>query len=102
MAQYFEKPVSTFLKTAHYAGKPIRCWEYVHCGQTSCPAYGSKEYRCWLIFGIHCKGMKVAAYPEKIDFCKGCEIIERVILTEHDSKDISPLKAIDDATVETT
>ena len=101
LAQYFEKPAETFLKTAHYAGKPIRCWEYVHCGQTSCPAYGSKEHRCWLIFGTHCKGMKVAAYPEKIDFCKGCEIIERVILTDHDSKDDSPPEAIDDATAET-
>lgn len=80
LSDYFNKPVETFLRKPQYAGKEIKCWEYVHCGQTSCPAYGSKEHRCWLILGTHCKGTKVAAYPEKVDFCKGCEIIERLIL----------------------
>ncbi|MEW6417680.1 MAG: response regulator [Nitrospirota bacterium] len=80
LAEYFGKPVENFLKEPQYAGKPIRCWEYVHCGQTSCPAYGSKEPRCWLILGTHCAGMKIAAYPEKVDFCKGCELIENLLL----------------------
>src|SRR4030043_994739 len=80
LAEYFGKPVETFLKGPQYAGKPIRCWEYVHCGQTSCPAYGSKEPRCWLVLGTHCEGMKIAAYPEKADFCKGCELIEGLLL----------------------
>ena len=88
LAEYFNKPVETFLKGPRYAGKPIKCWEYVHCGQTSCPAYGSKEHRCWLVFGTHCKGTKVAAYPEKVDFCKGCEIIERLILESDEFKEI--------------
>lgn len=88
LAEYFNKPVETFLKDPRYAGKPIKCWEYVHCGQTSCPAYGSKEHRCWLIFGTHCKGTKVAAYPEKVDFCKGCEIIERLLLESEEFKEI--------------
>ncbi|MCF6289632.1 MAG: response regulator [Desulfobacterales bacterium] len=85
LASYFDKPVQTFLKEPRYAGKPIKCWEYVHCGQTSCPAYGSKDHRCWLIFGTHCKGTKVASFPEKSGFCRGCEIIERVIMEEYDS-----------------
>ena len=29
--------------------------------------------------GTHCAGMKVAAYPEKVDFCKGCELIQSLI-----------------------
>jgi CheY-like chemotaxis protein len=57
----------------------MRCWEYVRCGQPSCPAYGSKEERCWLIMGTHCAGMKIAAYPEKVDFCKGCELIQSIV-----------------------
>jgi len=88
LSEYFDKPIETFLKEPKYAGKPIKCWEYVHCGQTSCPAYGSKEHRCWLIFGTHCKGTKVAAYPEKVDFCKGCEIVERLILESEEFKEI--------------
>jgi signal transduction histidine kinase/CheY-like chemotaxis protein len=80
LANYFGKPVETFLKEPEYAGKPIRCWEYVRCGQPSCPAYGIEESRCWLVLGTHCAGMKIAAYPEKVDFCKGCELIEGLVL----------------------
>ncbi|MEW6108355.1 MAG: response regulator [Nitrospirota bacterium] len=88
LSEYFNKPVETFLREPQYAGKPIKCWEYVHCGQTSCPAYGSDEHRCWLILGTHCKGTKVAAYPEKVDFCKGCEIIERLILESEEFREL--------------
>jgi signal transduction histidine kinase/CheY-like chemotaxis protein len=80
LADYFGMPVETFLKGPEYAGKPIRCWEYVRCGQPSCPAYGSKESRCWLILGTHCAGMKIASYPEKADFCKGCDLIKNLML----------------------
>jgi len=79
LADYFGRPVDDFLKELEYGGKPIRCWEYIRCGQPSCPAYGSKEGRCWLIMGTHCTGMKIAAYPEKVDFCKGCELIQSII-----------------------
>lgn len=85
LATYFDKPVDLFLHPPNYAGKPIRCWEYVHCGQSSCPAYGNEDNRCWLIFGTHCKGSKVAAYPGKVEFCKACEIVERLILEEEES-----------------
>ncbi|HMK49592.1 MAG TPA: response regulator, partial [Thermodesulfovibrionales bacterium] len=79
LAEYFGKPVEDFLKSPSYAGNPIRCWEYVHCGQPGCPAYGSKEGRCWMIMGTHCAGMKVAAYPEKVEFCKGCELMKSLV-----------------------
>jgi CheY-like chemotaxis protein len=84
MADYFGKPVETFLKEPQYAGKPIRCWEYVRCGQPGCPAYGIEESRCWLVLGTHCAGLKIAAYPEKVDFCKGCELIEGLVLKAAD------------------
>ncbi|MBU4406260.1 MAG: response regulator, partial [Candidatus Altiarchaeota archaeon] len=85
LADYFGKPVETFLREPEYAGKPIRCWEYIRCGQPNCPAYGSMESRCWLIMGTHCSGMKIAAYPEKVDFCKGCDLIESLI-TKHEEE----------------
>jgi CheY-like chemotaxis protein len=80
LAEYFEKPVSVFMKEPEYAGNKIKCWEYTHCGQPACPAYGNKENRCWLVHATHCEGMKIAAYPEKVAFCKGCDIIKNLIL----------------------
>jgi signal transduction histidine kinase/CheY-like chemotaxis protein len=79
LADYFGKPADDFLRKPECGGKPMRCWEYVRCGQPSCPAYGSSEPRCWLIMGTHCTGMKIAAYPEKVDFCKGCELIKNIM-----------------------
>lgn len=86
LADYFGKPVATFLKEPEYAGKQIRCWHYVRCGEPSCPAYGSEESRCWLVLGTHCAGLKIASYPEKVDFCKGCEMIENIILKSDDEE----------------
>lgn len=82
LAEYFNKPKGAFLKESTYGGKPLRCWEYTHCGQTSCPAYESDEHRCWLIPGTHCKGTAVAKWPEKAEFCKACEVIEQLVLRE--------------------
>lgn len=86
LAQYFGRPVETFLKEPKCAGKQVRCRHYVRCGEPGCPAYGSEESRCWLILGTHCAGLKIAGYPEKVDFCKGCEMIENIILREEDEE----------------
>lgn len=80
LGQYFNKPAKTFMQAPTYGGKPVRCWEYTHCGQISCPAYGSNEHRCWLMPGTHCKGVEVSKCPEKAKYCKGCEIIENLVL----------------------
>jgi signal transduction histidine kinase/DNA-binding response OmpR family regulator len=86
LADYFGTPIETFLKQPEYAGKQLRCWDFVRCGQPNCPAYGSDDSRCWLILGTHCAGMKIASYPEKVDFCKGCELIENIILRAGEEK----------------
>ncbi len=106
LADYFGKPVDLFLRPPAFAGKPLRCWEYIRCGQPSCPAYGSNEPRCWLVMGTHCTGMKIAAYPEKVDFCKGCELIKSIATEARDEypaeqilptkKDTKIILAIDD------
>jgi signal transduction histidine kinase/DNA-binding response OmpR family regulator len=84
LADYFGKPADDFLRGPAYGGKPIRCWEYIRCGQPSCPAYGSDEHRCWMIMGTHCTGMKIAAYPEKVDFCKGCDLMKGIVSQTED------------------
>jgi signal transduction histidine kinase/DNA-binding response OmpR family regulator len=86
LADYFGEPVETFLRKPEYAGKHLRCWDYVRCGQPSCPAYGSEESRCWLILGTHCAGLKIASYPEKVDFCKSCELIENIVLKAEEAR----------------
>ncbi len=83
LAGYFDKPQELFLENPVYAGKTVKCWEYEHCGQSSCPAYGNRELRCWLISGTHCKGVKVTGYPEKVEFCKACDIIENLVIEEY-------------------
>ncbi|MBW1963912.1 MAG: response regulator [Deltaproteobacteria bacterium] len=86
LAEHFGVPVETFLKDPEYAGKPARCHEYIHCGQSDCPAYDSEERRCWLILGTHCAGLKISAYPEKVDFCKDCKVIQKLVLESEASK----------------
>jgi len=86
LAEYFDVPVETFLRDPEYAGEPVKCHDYVHCGQPSCPAYDSEEKRCWLILGTHCTGLKIGAYPEKVDFCKNCEVVQRLVLDSEASK----------------
>ena len=86
LADYFDVPVETFLKDPEYAGKPVKCHDYIHCGQPSCPAYENEEKRCWLILGTHCTGLKIGAYPEKVDFCKNCEVIQKLVLESEASR----------------
>ena len=94
LSEYFGIPVETFLKEPEYGGKPLRCWEYVKCGQPSCPAYGSGEKRCWLILGTHCEGMKIAAYPEKVDFCKGCDLVKKLVICQEEETGVSEMTKI--------
>ena len=82
LANAFNGRRQTFSEPATFGGRPIRCWEFCHCGQPSCPAYNNKDARCWLIQGTHCKGEKIAFDAEKTSFCHNCEIVERLLLTE--------------------
>ena len=98
LAEHFGVPVETFLKDPEYAGKPARCHEYIHCGQSDCPAHDSEERRCWLILGTHCAGLKISAYPQKVDFCKDCKVIQKLVL---ESQGLKPAEA-EPLTVEDT
>jgi signal transduction histidine kinase/CheY-like chemotaxis protein len=83
LGKYFERPADAFLKPPWYGGSAIKCWEFSHCGQTSCPAYGNEEHRCWLISGTHCKGTLFADdIHKKFTFCKECEIIRQIFGVE--------------------
>lgn len=79
LASVFHKPAEIFMREITYGDKPVKCWEYTRCGQTSCPGYESTDHRCWLIPGTHCKGTKVCSFPEKIEFCRTCEVFEQLL-----------------------
>jgi len=80
LAAYFRRPVQAFLKKPELAGTKLRCWEHIKCEEPSCPAYGSEETRCWLVFGTHCSGLKIASFPEKTESCKNCEVLRKFVI----------------------
>ncbi len=51
----------------------VRCWELFKCKETECPVYKSKELRCWLVSGTHCRDEIQGKFLEKIEICLGCE-----------------------------
>lgn len=80
LAQYFEVPKEVFLQEPSYEGKSVRCWDYTQCGHVNCPEYGSPEKRCWLVLGTHCKGIRIASWPEKAETCRICEVVRDLVL----------------------
>lgn len=58
----------------------IRCWDIKKCShenQKKCPAYDSKETRCWLVEGTWCGGVKQGDARAKIHNCMNCEAFKK-------------------------
>ncbi|MDH4318284.1 MAG: ATP-binding protein [Desulfobulbaceae bacterium] len=89
LAGYFNKPVDFFLYESGSSKRPIKCWEYNHCEQTSCPAHGNKDHRCWLISETHCKGTEIITGESKADFCRHCELMENLVIDDYQPQDIN-------------
>jgi PAS domain S-box-containing protein len=53
--------------------RKVKCWEFFECKKTECPVYKSKELRCWLISGTHCRDDIQGRFLEKIEMCLECE-----------------------------
>jgi hypothetical protein len=47
----------------------LECWEFFECGEKECPAYQSKELRCWLASDTHCRNDIQGQFLEKIEMC---------------------------------
>lgn len=80
LAEYFDMPREIFLEDPSFEGRIVKCWDYTQCGHVNCPEYGSQEKRCWLVLGTHCKGMKIASWPEKVEACKLCEVVRDLVI----------------------
>jgi PAS domain S-box-containing protein len=50
----------------------MKCWEFFKCEEAQCPVYQSKELRCWLVSGTHCRDEIQGKFLEKIELCLAC------------------------------
>ncbi len=60
----------------------MKCWEIFQCNKQACPAYGSKDLKCWLFSGTHCREAIQGKFLEKMEMCLDCE----VLIANRDSK----------------
>jgi diguanylate cyclase (GGDEF)-like protein len=54
----------------------VRCWEFLKCKKKECPAYKSKDLRCWLFSGTHCRDEIQGKFLEKMEICIDCEVFK--------------------------
>lgn len=83
-----EQPVELLKHlTDKFGGKPderhlVRCWEEMNCGQVTCPAYQSKNLRCWQIAGIFSKGEVQGRSVKRMHDCTGCKVFHKSCLCD--------------------
>jgi methyl-accepting chemotaxis protein len=54
-----------------------RCWRVLDCNRINCPAYQSKEVKCWMIPNTLCgDGTPNGSIGEKRDRCHQCEVFK--------------------------
>jgi hypothetical protein len=51
-----------------------RCWRVLDCNHVNCPAYQSKEEKCWLVPGTVCEDGITSSVSEKRAKCHQCEV----------------------------
>jgi signal transduction histidine kinase len=79
-----------------------RCWEYLSCGNSDCPAYGQEESPCWEITGHRCGGRVFARLEEKlIQCCFKCPFFKQLKerLKGRRWADITLLETLEDALI---
>lgn len=57
----------------------VKCWEVLNCGETECPAYKAKTFKCWLVPGTLCRNEIQGKFLEKIELCLNCEPFKKNI-----------------------
>jgi PAS domain S-box-containing protein len=64
----------------------LKCWEVFTCDKKLCPAYRSRNLKCWLFSGTHCRNEIQGKFLEKIEMCLGCKVFQS-------TKDVPAMKA---------
>jgi PAS domain S-box-containing protein len=55
----------------------VKCWEIFQCNKKECPAYKSRNLRCWLFSGTHCRDSIQGKFIDKIEMCLDCEVFRK-------------------------
>jgi hypothetical protein len=56
--------------------KKEKCWIFFKCKKRDCPAYNSKDLRCWLFSGTHCRDAIQGKFFEKMEICLDCDVFK--------------------------
>jgi len=64
----------------------LKCWEAFECEEKKCPAYRSRNLRCWLFSGTYCRNEIQGKFLEKIEMCLGCKVFQS-------NKDVASMSA---------
>ncbi|NWF75429.1 MAG: PAS domain S-box protein [Nitrospirae bacterium] len=57
--------------------KKIKCWEFYKCTEKECPAYKSKNLKCWLFTGTLCRNEIQGKFIEKMEMCVDCKVFKK-------------------------
>ena len=53
---------------------PIRCWEWLSCGESGCGAHGDEDLRCWLTGDNRCFSNGLSLAERLAQRCFGCPV----------------------------
>ncbi|MCG2720908.1 MAG: ATP-binding protein [Thermodesulfovibrionales bacterium] len=59
--------------------KKVKCWEVFDCNEQACPAYKSRNTRCWLFSGTYCRSAIQGEFIEKMELCTHCRVFHENI-----------------------
>ncbi len=79
-----------------------RCWEYLECKNSDCPAYGQDESPCWEVTGHRCGDRVFARLEEKlIQCCFKCPFFKQLKERVKGRRwaDITLLETLEDALI---
>jgi PAS domain S-box-containing protein len=51
----------------------VKCWEVFQCNKKECPAYKSRDLKCWLFPGTHCRDEIQGKFIDKMEMCIDCK-----------------------------
>ncbi len=54
----------------------VKCWEVFNCKEKVCPAYKSRNLRCWLFSETHCHHDIQGMFLEKMEMCFNCKVFK--------------------------
>jgi len=83
LSKYITRPLCTLTELADEIsrggpgfefGRKVKCWEFLNCDKTNCPAYGDLETLCWYQDGTLCQGQPSGSFPEKLEECRKCKM----------------------------